>query len=204
MIKTFSSEKLFENVIRKNIVTVKIIKIYFLDLTIKYLSIKQRYPDTILMFRLGDFYETFDQDAEIASEALNIVLTSRTMGKGIKVPMAGIPSHALEPYLGRLINHGYKVAICEQLSDPSSSKGLVERDVVRVVTPGTIVESSMLDEGVNNFLAAITVKNAEAGLAYIDITTGEYSTTQLPVDRLAEEINRLSPAEIFHMLNKLC
>ncbi|MQF65419.1 DNA mismatch repair protein MutS [SAR202 cluster bacterium AC-409-J13_OGT_754m] len=162
----------------------------------QYLSIKQRYPDTILMFRLGDFYETFDDDAKIASETLNIVLTSRTMGKGVKVPMAGIPSHSLEPYLGRLMNHGYKVAICEQLSDPTTSKGLVERDVVRVVTPGTIVESSMLDEGINNFLAAVTVKDAEAGLAYIDITTGEYSTTQLPLDRLAEEINRLSPAEI--------
>ena len=148
------------------------------------------------MFRLGDFYETFDNDAKNTSEALNIVLTSRTMGKGIKVPMAGVPSHSLEPYLSRLINHGYKVAICEQLSDPATSKGLVERDVVRVVTPGTIVESSMLNEGINNFLAAVTISDTEAGLAYIDITTGEYSTTQLPLHRLAEEINRLSPAEV--------
>jgi len=162
----------------------------------QYLKIKQRYPDTILMFRLGDFYETFDNDAKNTSEALNIVLTSRTMGKGIKVPMAGVPSHSLEPYLSRLINHGYKVAICEQLSDPATSKGLVERDVVRVVTPGTIVESSMLNEGINNFLAAVTISDTEAGLAYIDITTGEYSTTQLPLHRLAEEINRLSPAEV--------
>ena len=118
----------------------------------QYLDIKQRYPDAILFFRLGDFYETFDQDAHTTSRELDIVLTSRSMGKGMKVPMAGIPAHAVEPYLARLIRKGYRVAICEQISDPTASKGLVDRDVVRVVTPGTVVEPSVLDHSNNNYL----------------------------------------------------
>jgi len=162
----------------------------------QYLRIKQRYPNAILFFRLGDFYETFDEDAKVASRELDIVLTSRSMGKGTRVPMAGVPAHAVESYLARLIKKGHRVAICEQLSDPATSKGLVDRDVVRVVTPGTVVEPSMLEQGANNYLAALVVDGLEAGLAYIDITTGEYAATQLAADRVAAEINRLAPAEL--------
>ena len=162
----------------------------------QYLSIKQRYPNAILLFRLGDFYETFDDDAKLAAKALDIVLTSRSMGKGVRVPMAGIPAHSVESYLAKLIEAGHRVAICEQLSDPSASRGIVDRNVVRVVTPGTVVEPSMLDQQSNNYLAALQIEGSEAGLAYIDITTGEFAVTQLPMSHLPAEINRLSPAEL--------
>ena len=162
----------------------------------QYLSIKQRYPNAILLFRLGDFYETFDEDAKLAARVLDIVLTSRSMGKGVKVPMAGIPAHSVESYLAKLIEAGHRVAICEQLSDPAASKGLVDRNVVRVVTPGTIVEPSMLDQQSNNYLAALLVEGDEAGLAYIDITTGEFAVSQMPLSHLPAEVNRLSPAEL--------
>ena len=162
----------------------------------QYLSIKQRYPNAILLFRLGDFYETFDDDAKLAAKALDIVLTSRSMGKGVRVPMAGIPAHSVESYLAKLIEAGHRVAICEQLSDPSASRGIVDRNVVRVVTPGTVVEPSMLDQQSNNYLAALQIEGSEAGLAYIDITTGEFAVAQLPLSHLPAEINRLSPAEL--------
>ncbi|MBM3173112.1 MAG: DNA mismatch repair protein MutS, partial [Chloroflexi bacterium] len=119
----------------------------------QYLEIKQRHPDTIVFFRLGDFYETFDEDARITARELEITLTSREMGKGHRVPMAGIPYHALNSYLGRLINKGYKVAICEQMTPPG--KGLVEREVIRVVTPGTVVEPSLLTDKHNNYLVSL-------------------------------------------------
>ena len=162
----------------------------------QYLSIKQRYPNAILLFRLGDFYETFDDDAKLAAKVLDIVLTSRSMGKGVRVPMAGIPAHSVESYLAKLIEAGHRVAICEQLSDPAASKGIVDRNVVRVVTPGTVVEPSMLDQQSNNYLAALQVDGAEAGLAYIDITTGEFAVAQMPLSHLPAEVNRLSPAEL--------
>ena len=111
----------------------------------QYLRIKRKYPQAIVFFRLGDFYETFDEDARITSRELEIVLTSREMGKGNKVPLAGIPYHALDNYLARLINRGYKVAICEQVTKPGETKGLVQREVMRLVTPGTVVEPSLLD-----------------------------------------------------------
>ena len=112
------------------------------------------------------------------------------------MPMAGIPAHSLESYLARLIKKGHKVAICEQLSDPAASNGLVERDVIRVVTPGTVLEPSLLDQKANNYLAAVTVESNQAGLAYVDITTGEFATTQLSTDELPLELGRLSPAEL--------
>ena len=162
----------------------------------QYLRIKQRYQDAIVLFRLGDFYETFDEDARVASRELDIVLTSKPMGKGLKVPLAGIPAHSLESYLARLIRKGFKVAVCEQLSDPATSKGLVERDVVRVVTPGTVVEPSLLDQKANNYLAALTVDGASAGLSYVDVSTGEFFTTQLPAEAVGPELDRLAPAEL--------
>ncbi|MDD5493379.1 MAG: DNA mismatch repair protein MutS [Dehalococcoidia bacterium] len=160
----------------------------------QYLRIKQRYPGTIVFFRLGDFYETFDEDARITSRELEIVLTSREMGKGQKVPLAGIPYHALDNYLAKLINRGYKVAICEQLSPPG--KGLVDRDVIRVVTPGTVIEPGLLNEKNNNYLVSLFINKGQAGIAYVDITTGEFATTQISDLQVADEIGRLNPAEV--------
>jgi DNA mismatch repair protein MutS len=160
----------------------------------QYLRVKQKYPEAIVFFRLGDFYETFDEDAKVASRELDVVLTSREMGKGQRVPMAGIPHHALDNYLARLINRGHKVAICEQLTPPG--KGLVERDVIRVVTPGTVVEPNLLASKNNNYLASLVVEGSEAGLAYVDITTSEFATTQLPVEGVMPELERLQPSEV--------
>jgi DNA mismatch repair protein MutS len=160
----------------------------------QYLGIKQRHPDTIVFFRLGDFYETFDEDARITARELEITLTSREMGKGHRVPLAGIPYHALDSYLGKLINKGYKVAICEQMTPPG--KGLVEREVIRVVTPGTVVEPSLLTDSSNNYLASLVVKGNEAGISYVDITTGEFATSQLLANQIPDELARLHPAEL--------
>ena len=162
----------------------------------QYLTIKHSYQDAILLFRLGDFYEAFDQDAELVSRELEIVLTSRSMGKDLKVPMAGVPAHSLESYLARLIKKGHKVAICEQLSDPSKTRGLVERDVVRVVTPGTVLESTLLELKTNNYLAAVVEEGSLVGLAYVDITTGEFAATQLLAEQLPAELERITPSEV--------
>jgi len=160
----------------------------------QYLKIKQRYPQTIVFFRLGDFYETFDDDAKTTARELEITLTSREMGKGQRVPMAGIPYHALDNYLARLIGKGCKVAICEQMTPPG--KGLVERDVIRVVTPGTVVEPGLLSDKSNNYLVSLVFDGKEAGISYVDITTGEFATTQLPTAQVSDELERLHPAEL--------
>jgi DNA mismatch repair protein MutS len=162
----------------------------------QYLRIKRKYPDAIVLFRLGDFYETFDEDAKLASRELDIVLTSREMGKGHRVPMAGIPYHALDNYLARLINRGYKVAICEQVTKPGETKGLVQREVVRLVTPGTVVEPSLLDSKRNNYLTSLVWGDDAVGLAYVDITTSEFATTQFDSQRVLPELERLRPSEI--------
>jgi len=162
----------------------------------QYLRIKKQYPQAIVLFRLGDFYETFDEDARITSRELEIVLTSREMGKGNKVPLAGIPYHALDSYLAKLINRGYKVAICEQLTKPGETKGMLERDVVRLVTPGTVVEPALLDSKSNNYLMSVVVGEGEVGLAFVDITTSEFATTQLPLPRAITELQRLNPSEV--------
>src|SRR4030043_404982 len=154
----------------------------------QYLRIKRKYPQAIVLFRLGDFYETFDEDAKIVSRELDIVLTSREMGKGHRVPLAGIPYHALYNYLARLVNHGHKVAICEQMTQPGETKGLVEREVIRVVTPGTVVEPSLLNSKTNNYLTSLVLGEEEVGIAYIDITTSEFATTQVPLIRLLPEL----------------
>ena len=162
----------------------------------QYLKIKRSYPQAVVFFRLGDFYETFDEDARLVSKELEITLTSREMGKGQRYPMAGIPYHALDNYLAKLINKGYKVAICEQMSEPKPGRGLVERDVVRVVTPGTIVEPNLLETRTNNYLASLIVENEQVGIAYIDITTSEFATTQVDVQKVPLELERLRPSEI--------
>ncbi len=159
----------------------------------QYHRIKAKYKDTILFFRVGDFYETFEDDAKLVSKELNIVLTRRS--KEEPVPMAGIPYHALDAYLSRLVKRGYKVAICEQLEDPKKAKGLVKRDVIRIVTPGTIIEDTLLSED-NNFLFSI-YKNGEVyGFAALDISTGEFFAGELDFYGLNAEILRLQPSEI--------
>jgi len=164
----------------------------------QYLEIKKRYPDAIVFFRLGDFYETFDEDAKTVSQICDIVLTSRPVSKGKRVPMAGVPHHAADGYIAKLIGAGHKVAIVEQVSE-EPQQGLMLRDVVRVVTPGTVVEPTLLEEKRNNYLAALVVEEDRAGVAYIDITTGEFATTQLDGDdvrkEVEEELSRLQPVE---------
>jgi DNA mismatch repair protein MutS len=164
----------------------------------QYLQIKQQYPDTIVLFRLGDFYETFGEDAKIVAKACDIVLTSRPVGKGQRVPLAGVPYHAVEGYIAKLIKAGHKVAIVEQVGD-QPARGLMPREVTRVVTPGTIVEPTLLEEKSNNYLAALVIEDRRAGIAYADITTGEFAATQLSGDdveqAVVEELERLRPAE---------
>lgn len=165
----------------------------------QYLEIKKQHPDAIIFFRLGDFYETFDEDAEIVSSVLDIVLTSRNVGKGTRIPMAGIPHHAVENYLSRLIEKGYHVAICDQIGD-TPVDGLMPREVVRVISPGTILESSLLQGDGNNYLACLVLEESRAGIAYVDITTGEYYVTEIqddnPEDLAQAELLRLNPSEI--------
>jgi DNA mismatch repair protein MutS len=162
----------------------------------QYLDIKAQYPDAIVFFRLGDFYETFDADAEIAARELDLVLTSRPQGKGVRTPMAGVPHHAAEGYIARLIAKGYKVALCEQIGN-ETVQGLMPREVVRVFTAGTVIEPGMLNAALNNYLVAIITDGERAGLAYADVTTGEFATTHLHGRRaLVEEIARLAPAEL--------
>src|SRR5512141_3210836 len=161
----------------------------------QYLDIKKEYPNTILFFRLGDFYETFDEDAEITARELDIVLTSRPVGKGIRAPLAGIPYHAVENYLARLIEKGYHVAICEQMGD-TPIKGLFPRKVVRVVTPGTVTEPGLLPGDTNNYLVSVVRDERSAAVSYADITTGEFAVTELPLEALRAELTRLHPAEV--------
>ena len=162
----------------------------------QYLDVKAQYPDAIVFFRLGDFYETFDGDASLVARELDLVLTSRPQGKGQRIPMAGVPYHAAENYIARLIAKGYKVALCEQMSTELIN-GLMPREVVRVFTAGTVIEPGMLEAERNNYLAAVVFEDGRAGLAYADITTGEFATTQLNGrNELLEELARLSPAEL--------
>ena len=138
---------------------------------------KAEHPDCILMFRLGDFYEMFNEDAKLVSQELDLTLTTRDRNKPPeqRTPRCGVPSHSVEAYLSRLIAKGYKVAICEQMEDPATAKGLVDRDIIRIVTPGTLIESSMLEEGKNNFITAVCLDGDAAGVCFCDISTGEVS-----------------------------
>lgn len=166
----------------------------------QYLEAKRQYPNEILFFRLGDFYETFDEDAEIVARELDIVLTSRPVGNGIRVPLAGIPYHAVESYLARLIEKGYHVAIAEQIGD-QPNKGIFPRKVVRVVTPGTLIETNLLPGDANNYLTSIVIDADRASIAFADITTGEFAVTELEFANgtpLRSEITRLKPAEIIY------
>src|SRR5205807_1323525 len=163
----------------------------------QYLHIKSQYPDAILMYQVGDFYETFDEDARTASRELQIVLTSRAYGEDERVPLAGIPLHALENYVGKLIARGYKVAICDQVGEVG--KGIVERAVTRILTAGTLSEPGLLPTKENNYLAAIASARAQTGLAAVDVSTGEFSVTWFTPDELPTaleaELQRLAPVE---------
>jgi DNA mismatch repair protein MutS len=165
----------------------------------QYLDIKKEYPGTIVFFRLGDFYETFDQDAEITSKELDIVLTSRNVAKGQRIPMAGIPYHAADNYINKLINKGFHIAICEQIGD-QPEKGIFPRKVVRVVTPGTLIEPGLIKTESNNYLVSIISDTNKAGFAFLDMSTGELSVTEIPLDnsysKVLAEISRLHPSEI--------
>ncbi len=166
----------------------------------QYFQIKENYPDTILMFRLGDFYEMFFEDAKKVSAELDLVLTGRDCGQEERAPMCGVPFHSADSYIARLVAKGYKVAICEQLEDPSVAKGIVKRDVTRVLTPGTVIESTMLDEGKNNFLACIYASKNCVGLCFADISTGSVHATQFERKnsqrRVINELGRFCPSEI--------
>lgn len=166
----------------------------------QYLDIKEKYRDCILFFRLGDFYEMFFEDAETASKELEITLTGKDCGLSERAPMCGVPFHAADNYIAKLINKGFKVAICEQVEDPALAKGIVKREVIRVVTPGTVTESSMLDEKKNNYLMSVYKYSQFYGIAIVDISTGEFSATQInwgnTGSKLIDEIAKFSPSEI--------
>lgn len=148
----------------------------------QYFTIKREYPDCILLFRLGDFYEMFYDDAVTASQALELVLTGKDCGGGERAPMCGVPYHAVESYISKLITKGYRVAVCEQLEDPAQSKGIVKRDVVRVVTPGTVTEGAFLAADKNNYICSLYYENGRYGAAYADISTGALYATDLPTE----------------------
>ncbi len=164
----------------------------------QYLSIKKQFPETVVFFRLGDFYETFDDDAKLVSEVCSVVLTSREMGNGNRVPLAGVPYHAADGYVAKLIQAGHKVAIVEQTTT-EPVKGLMEREVQRVVTPGTVVEPTLLQDKANNYLASVFVVDGRAGIAHADITTGEFAATEVEARDLAMELDRLQPAEVLFL-----
>jgi len=163
----------------------------------QYMGIKDEFPDAILFFRMGDFYEMFFDDARIASKILGITLTSRGTFNGEKIPMCGIPHHANRSYIGRLVDSGWKVAICEQTEDPKLSKGIVKREVVRLITPGSVVDEKALDHKSNLFMAAISGEDGVYGLAHVDLSTGEFRVTEVGLfDELLDELGRIDPAEL--------
>jgi len=166
----------------------------------QYMDIKERYKDCILFFRLGDFYEMFFSDAELASRELEITLTGRDCGLDERAPMCGVPYHAAHTYISRLIAKGYKVAICDQLEDPATAKGIVKRDVSRVITPGTVIDPAMLEEKKNNYLMAVYCQQIYFGIAVVDVSTGEFYATQITwgssMKKLIDEISKYKPSEI--------
>ena len=172
----------------------------YTPMMMQYFKIKENYRDAILFYRLGDFYEMFFDDAKTASRELELVLTGRDCGQEERAPMCGVPFHAAETYIARLVAKGYKVAVCEQTEDPSQAKGIVTRDVIRIVTPATVTESIMLDESKNNYLACIYLKDDTAGLSFCDVSTGELFVSQVSgfgvQEKIINEMARFSPAEL--------
>jgi DNA mismatch repair protein MutS len=170
----------------------------------QYLDLKEQYPDSLLFFRLGDFYELFFEDAKTAARELEITLTARDCGQDEKAAMCGVPHHSVSSYLDRLVEKGYKIAICEQMEDPSVAKGIVKRDVVRVITPGTLIDTNLLEEKINNYLLSLYSDKNGFGLSYTDISTGEFYTTHYPtkdnntLQSVKDEIGKIGPKEIIY------
>ncbi len=166
----------------------------------QYFNIKKDYPGVLLFFRLGDFYEMFFDDAKIASEELDLVLTGRECGQNERAPMCGVPFHSADNYIARLVAKGYKIAICEQVEDPATAKGIVKRDVIRVITPGTVIESNILEDGTNNYLCAIFKGTSTTGICFADISTGEFHVTTVRGDdeenKIINQLSSYSPKEI--------
>ncbi|MBD3317107.1 MAG: DNA mismatch repair protein MutS [Chitinivibrionales bacterium] len=175
----------------------------------QYMAIKRRNPDTVLLYRMGDFFELFNDDAKVAAKILGLTLTSRNHGGAESTPLAGFPHHALDRYANRLVRAGYKIAVCEQTEDPKQAKGVVKRDVVEVITAGTATEDNFIEERVNNYIMACVPDGAEVGVAISDLSTGELSVEEIPFSVLEEEVVRLEPSEILvddrdgHPLDKL-
>lgn len=167
----------------------------------QYFDVKDRYQDCILFFRLGDFYEMFFEDAVVASKVLEIALTGKSCGLEDRAPMCGIPFHSANSYISKLVENGYKVAIGEQMEDPATTKGIVKRDVIRVITPGTVLEGNLLENKKNNYLLALYKEDENVGLTYVDISTGEVNATYLHSSKVVEEIAKIHPTEI--ILNDL-
>ncbi|HPF88881.1 MAG TPA: DNA mismatch repair protein MutS, partial [Candidatus Limiplasma sp.] len=161
----------------------------------QYLNMKQKHPQCLLFFRVGDFYEMFFDDAKLASKELELVLTGKDCGLKERAPMCGVPHHAVNVYVQRLIEKGYKVAICEQLTEPTKGKQLVERDIIRIITPGTVADSAMLDEKANAYILCIYFRGKGAALAYTDVSTGEFNVCLLDdaQKRLRDEFTRIAP-----------
>src|SRR5271154_1394050 len=163
---------------------------------VQYYGIKAEHPNTLVFYRMGDFYELFFEDAQKASRLLGITLTARGTANGAPIPMAGVPFHSADQYLAKLVKLGESVAICEQVGDPATSKGPVERKVMRVVTPGTITDSALLAASRDSLLAAVHIEGGQAGLAWLALASGEFRVSQVPRERLAAELERLAPAEL--------
>ena len=172
----------------------------------QYLEVKSQYMDYILMYRLGDFFEMFYEDAVTASRELELTLTGRDCGEGYRAAMCGVPFHKSDIYIGRLVEKGYKVAVCEQTEDPSAAKGLVKREVVRVVTPGTVTDGAMLTESENNFLCAVYYTPTAVGVGFADISTGQIFATCIEGERIGErvinEIGVYTPRELIMNVDK--
>ena len=173
----------------------------------QYHAIKERNQDSVLFFRLGDFYEMFDEDARLAARELDLTLTTRDRGKPKEeqTPMCGVPQHSVEAYIARLVQKGYKVSICEQMEDPATAKGIVERDITRVVTPGTVTESSMLDESRNNYIGCIYEEGGKYGLSFCDVSTGAFfATSCASAEQVASELGRFAPSEVIRSRGCCC
>ena len=168
----------------------------------QYSSVKKKYPDAILFFRMGDFYEMFYEDAQIASDVLGLTLTSRAHGKAAKVPLAGFPYHSVDRYLSKMLKAGHKVAICEQIEDPKKAIGIVKRAVTEVITPGTVTSENVIDTGSNNYLLSICQQNDRIGLAGLDVSTGEFFLTEGNADRVIAHAESMNPKEILHPMEQ--
>ncbi|MDE6177118.1 MAG: DNA mismatch repair protein MutS, partial [Paramuribaculum sp.] len=162
----------------------------------QYIAMKQQHPDAVLLFRVGDFYETFSDDAITASEILGITLTKRANGSAQSVELAGFPHHALDTYLPKLVRAGKRVAICEQLEEPKLTKKLVKRGITELVTPGVSINDNILNRGENNFLAAVHFTKAAVGVAFLDISTGEFLVAEGPADHIEKLLSNFAPKEV--------